>query len=82
MAGLIYLYYVNRSSTEGYFLRQRTQELNSIAFNFEILKTRLLEQGQANRETIQGANNQQRKVVDVSTQVVKLPGNTNLTYKN
>jgi len=75
----LYLYYVNRSSTRGYFLRQENQKLSTISFNYEILKTKLLDYRQANRETIQGANGK-REVIDVRAEVVKLPGNTNLTY--
>jgi len=78
-SGLVYLYYVNRSSTEGRFLKQRTQELNAISFNFEILNTKLLDYKQRNRDTVQGTNNK-REVVNVRAEVVKLPGNTDLAY--
>lgn len=78
-ASLTYLLYVNRSSTRGYFLRQENQKLNTIQFDFEILKTTLLDYKQMNRETIKGTN-QERVVVDVRAEVVKLPGNTDLAY--
>lgn len=80
-AGLLYLYYVNLSSTRGYFLRQENQKLSTISFNFEILKTKLLDYKQLNRDTIQGTNGK-RDVVDVRAEVVKLPGNTDLAYRN
>lgn len=79
LAGFLYLYYVNLSSTRGYFLRQENQKLSTISFNFEILKTKLLDYKQINRETIQGTNGK-REVVDVRAEVVKLPGNTDLAY--
>ncbi|PJA48013.1 MAG: hypothetical protein CO170_04005 [candidate division SR1 bacterium CG_4_9_14_3_um_filter_40_9] len=80
-SSLMYLLYVNRSSTRGYFLRQENQKLSTIQFDFEILKTTLLDYKHMNRETIQGTDGR-RKVVDVRAEVVKLPGNTNLTYNN
>jgi len=78
-ASLTYLLYVNRSSTRGYFLRQENQKLSTISFNFEILKTKLLDYKQINRESIQSTNSK-REVVDVRAEVVKLPGNTDLAY--
>ena len=81
LAGFIYLYYVNLSSTRGYFLRQETQRLSTISFNFEILKTELLDHRQENRSTIQGSSSK-RQVVNVRAEVVKLPGNTDLVYND
>lgn len=78
--GLIYLYYINRSSTEGYFLRQENNKLNTISFNFEVLKIKLLDYKQKNRDSIQSSSNK-REVINVKVEVVKLPGNSNLVYK-
>ena len=80
LAGFIYLYYVNLSSTRWYFLRQENQKLNTISFNFEILKTKLLDHRQENRSTIQG-NSSKRQIVNVNAEVVTIPGNTDLVYR-
>lgn len=47
---LLYLIYVNLSSTRGYFLRQAMQERDGAAFEYEIVKTQLLKVQQFNRE--------------------------------
>lgn len=46
--GFVYLFYVNLSSTRGYFLRQAMQERSSVAFEYEIIKTQLLKVEQDN----------------------------------
>lgn len=79
IAGFIYLYYVNLSSTRGWYLRQETQKLNNIQFNFDILRTKLLDYKQTNRDSIQG-NNSKREVVNIKAEVVKIPSSTDLAY--
>jgi amino acid permease len=74
-----YLYLVNMSSTRGYFLRQENQKLSSISFQFEILKTKMLEYKQYNWDTVQSSSFR-RDVVDVSAEVVKLPQKVELGY--
>jgi len=65
-----YLYYVNLASTRGYFLKKENQEMNTISFQQEILKTRLIDYRQQNWDTIQSSIFQ-RKVVDISAEIVK-----------
>lgn len=48
----MYLYFVNRASTRGYFLRQAMQRRTSVAFQQEIIKTQLLKVRQQNREKL------------------------------
>lgn len=72
LAGFVYLFYVNMASTRGYFLRQENQKLSAVSFDFEILKTKLLEYKLANREAIQSVNSR-REVVNVKAEVVKIP---------
>jgi hypothetical protein len=76
---LSYLYLVNMSSTRGYFLRLENQKLSSISFQFEILKTKMLEYKQYNWDTVQSSS-LRRDVVDVSAEVVKLPQKVELGY--
>ena len=74
IAGFVYLYYVNLSSTRGRYLRQENQKLNTIQFNFEILKTKLLDYKQTNWDSInENENNNQKKVVSIKAEVVKIP---------
>lgn len=79
LCGFFYLYYVSLSSTRGYFLKQANQEMTSINFQYEILKTQLLEYKQYNRNTIQSSSFK-RDVVDVSAEVVKLPVDVQLGF--
>ena len=74
-----YLYLVNMSSTRGYFLRQENQKLSSISFQFEILKTKMLDYKQHNWDAVQSSSFT-RNVVDVSAQVVKIPEKVELGY--
>jgi hypothetical protein len=72
LCGIIYLYFVNMSSTRGYFLKQANQEMVAINFKYEILKTKLLDYKQQNRNSVQSTDFK-RDVVDVSAEIVKIP---------
>ncbi len=72
VCGFFYLYYVNLSSTRGYFLKQANQDMATITFKYEILKTKLLDYKQQNWSAIQSTNFK-RDVVDVSAEIVKIP---------
>jgi hypothetical protein len=76
-----YIYYVNRSSTEWYFLRQENQKLNIISFDFEILKTKLLERKQEDRESLQ-TTNIKRDVINIKAEVVKIPDQKDFALNN
>jgi hypothetical protein len=75
-----YLRFVSLASTEWYFLRQANNELISIHFQYEIVKTELLDKTQNNREKMY-SNNQTKKIVDVRPEIVKIPSKTELTYR-
>ena len=77
--GFLYLYFVNLSSTRGYFLKQANQEMVAIDFQYEILKTKLLDYKQQNRNSIQSASFR-RDVVDVSAEIVKIPNGVQLGF--
>jgi hypothetical protein len=70
--GFCYLYFINLSSTRGYFLRKENQKLSAISFQFEILKTKMLDYKQQNRDAIHSSAFK-RDVVDVNAEVVKVP---------
>ncbi|HRX63632.1 MAG TPA: hypothetical protein P5060_00835 [Candidatus Absconditabacterales bacterium] len=80
ISGFFYLRFVSLASTEGYFLRQANNDLNSISFQHEIIKTEVLEQKRNNREQMYG-NNQSKRIVDIRPEIVRIPSKTELTYK-
>lgn len=79
ICGFIYLYFVNMSSTRGYFLKQADQEMTAINFRYEILKTKLLDYKQQNWNSIQSSSFK-RDVVDVSAEIVKIPNGVQLGF--
>ena len=79
ICGFFFLYYVNLSSTRGYFLKQENQEMTAINFQYEILKTRLIDYKQQNRNTVQSSSFK-RDVVDVSAEIVKIPDGVQLGF--
>ena len=68
----VYLRYVSLSSTRGYFLRQANQHLNNISFQYEILKTQLLDQNQKNWQQVNG-DESKREVITVNADIVQVP---------
>jgi len=65
------------SSTRGYFLKQANQQMTAINFQYEIIKTKLLDYTQQNRDAVQSTNFK-RDVVDVSAEIVKIPNSVQL----
>ncbi|MFA7298577.1 MAG: hypothetical protein WC010_02935 [Candidatus Absconditabacterales bacterium] len=74
-----YLYFINLSSTRGYFLKQANQNMTTITFKYEILKTKLLDYKQQNWNSIQSTTFK-RDVVDVSAEIVKIPNAVQLGF--
>ena len=74
-----YLYFVNLSSTRGYFLKQANQNMVAITFKYEILKTKLLDYKQQNRDAVQSTTFK-RDVVDISAEIVKIPNGVHLWF--
>ncbi len=79
ICGFVYLYFVNMSSTRGYFLKQADQEMAAINFQYEIIKTKLLDYKQQNRDAVQSLSFK-RDVVDVSAEIVKIPNGVQLGF--
>jgi len=67
------------SSTRGYFLKQANQEITAITFQYEILKTKLLDYKQQNWNAVQSSSFK-RDVVDVSAEIVKIPNGVQLGF--
>ena len=72
LCAFFYLYFVNLSSTRGYFLKQANQNMTTITFKYEIIKTKLLDYKQQNWDAVQSTNFK-RDVVNVSAEIVKIP---------
>lgn len=49
---LIFLIYINKSSTQGYFLRSARNTYNNTVFNHEIIKTDILDLKKVNRDRL------------------------------
>lgn len=79
LCGFVYLYFVNMSSTRGYFLKQANQEMTAINFKYEILKTKLLDYKQQNWNAVVSSSFK-RDVVDVSAEIVKIPNSVQLGF--
>ncbi|MCX6822656.1 MAG: hypothetical protein NTX91_01480 [candidate division SR1 bacterium] len=79
ICGFSYLIFINKASTRGYFLRQENQKLSAISFQFEILKTKMLDYKQQNRDTIHGSTFK-NDVINVNTEVVRIPDKIELGF--
>ena len=79
LCGLSYLVFVNKASTRWYFLRQENQKLSAISFQFEILKTKMLDYKQQNRDTIHSST-LKNDIVNVNTEVVRIPTRVELGF--
>ncbi|MCF7835092.1 hypothetical protein K9M48_03485 [Candidatus Gracilibacteria bacterium] len=78
---LIYLYFVNKSSTQGYFLRQANNDLNTIKFRYEIVKTTVLNHKQLNRQEMHDNFGSKDRVIDVSPKIVDLQSKQDLAIR-
>jgi hypothetical protein len=54
--GLMFFIFVNKSSTEGYFLRQANTTLDTTNFKYEIVKTNILDLQKANRDKLNNSD--------------------------
>lgn len=74
-----YFRFVSLSSTEWYRLRKANSDLSALNFQYEIVKTDILEKNQQNRANMYW-NNQTKTIVEVNPELVELPKNSELTY--
>ncbi len=74
-----YFRYVSLASTEWYFLRKANNNLSSLNFEYEIIKTEILEKNQQNWANMYW-NNRTKTIVEVSPELVQVPNKTELTY--
>ncbi|MBO4515972.1 hypothetical protein J5751_00625 [bacterium] len=48
VCGFVYFRYISLSSTQGYWLRRANSDLSALNFQYEIVKTEILEKNQQN----------------------------------
>jgi len=70
-----YLYFINRASTNWYFLREANNKNEKVVANLDILKFELLNYKQENWDKIH-TTRYQNKSIKVSTEIVKIPSNS------
>lgn len=75
------LYYINLSSTRGYFLRQANQSLSTADFEHEIIRSELLKLKQTNRENMRWSSSS-RSVVNVRAEIVSIPVESDSVARN
>ena len=63
----IFLIYVNKSSTQWYFLRQARSDYNDTVFKYEIIKTDVLDLKKINRDKLKENDSRTSMWVNVET---------------
>jgi len=64
---LIFLIYINKSSTQWYFLRSARNTYNNTVFNHEIIKTEILDLKKINRDKLKENNSRTSLWTNVET---------------
>jgi len=64
---IAYLIFTNKSSTQGYFLRSARTDLNNTEFNYEIVKTEILDLDTQNRTKLEENNSSTLLSTNVET---------------
>lgn len=64
---LVFLIYINKSSTQWYFLRQARNTYNNTVFNHEIIKTDILDLKKINRDRLKENNSRTSLWTNVET---------------
>lgn len=75
----IYFRYISLSSTQWYWLRRANSDLSALNFQYEIVKTEILEKNQQNRANMYW-NSQTKTIIEVNPELVELPKKSELTY--
>ena len=79
VCGFVYFRYISLSSTQWYWLRRANSDLSALNFQYEIVKTEILEKNQQNWANMYG-NSQTKTIIEVTPELVELPKNSELTY--
>ena len=74
-----YFRYISLASTQWYFLRRANSDLSSLNFEYEIIKTEILEKNQQNRANMYW-NSQTKTIVEINPELVQVPKKSELTY--
>ena len=65
--GLVFLIYINKSSTQWYFLRQARTTYTNTTFNQDIIKTDILDLKKINRDKLKENNSKTSLWINVET---------------
>ena len=75
----MYFRYISLASTQWYWLRRANSDLSALNFQYEIVKTEILEKNQQNRANMYW-NSQTKTIIEVNPELVELPKKSELTY--
>jgi hypothetical protein len=76
---LMYFRYISLASTQWYWLRRANSDLSALNFQYEIVKTEILEKNQQNRANMYW-NSQTKTIIEINPELVELPKKSELTY--
>jgi len=76
---LMYFRYISLASTQWYWLRRANSDLSALNFQYEIVKTEILEKNQQNRANMYW-NSQTKTIIEINPELVELPKESELTY--
>jgi hypothetical protein len=79
VCGFVYFRYISLSSTQWYWLRRANSDLSALNFQYEIVKTEILEKNQQNWANMYW-NSQTKTIIEVTPELVELPKNSELSY--
>ena len=79
VCGFVYFRYISLASTQWYWLRRANSDLSALNFQYEIVKTEILEKNQENRANMYW-NSQTKTIIEVNPELVELPKGSELTY--
>lgn len=75
----MYFRYISLASTQWYWLRRANSDLSALNFQYEIVKTEILEKNQQNRANMYW-NSQTKTIIEINPELVELPKKSELTY--
>ena len=67
---LVFLIYINKSSTQGYFLRSARNTYNNTVFDHEIIKTDILDLKRVNRDKLK--ENKSKTSLWINVETIKI----------
>lgn len=78
---LSHLYFVNTSSTRGWYFRQEMKTLDKVEFDYNIITLNIAKSEKRLRQNM-AIENQKNPAVEINNTIVSLPITKELTYKD